>query len=109
MTFSRREFLGAVGIATAWTITAKAEPERSANNIVRIGVIGTGVRGKYLIGNLPPSVTVGAICDCASLRIASVMEPKGEFAKVLRGGFKTQKLLNRFGKEVARWSGRKET
>ena len=83
MTFSRREFLGAVGIATAWTITAKAESERSANNIVRVGVIGTGVRGKYLIGNLPPSVTVGAICDCASLRIASVMEPKGEFAKVL--------------------------
>lgn len=83
MTFSRREFLGAVGIATAWRITAKAEPERSANNIFRIGVIGTGVRGKYLIGNLPPSVTVGAICDCASLRIASVMEPQGEFAKVL--------------------------
>ena len=83
MTFSRREFLRAVGIATAWTITAKAESERSANNIVRVGVIGTGVRGKYLIGNLPPSVTVGAICDCASLRIASVMEPQGEFAKVL--------------------------
>lgn len=83
MTFSRREFLGAVGIAAASTITAKAESERSANNIVRVGVIGTGVRGKYLIGNLPPSVTVGAICDCASLRIASVMEPKGEFAKVL--------------------------
>lgn len=83
MTFSRREFFGAVGIATAWTIMAKAESERSANNIVRVGVIGTGVRGKYLIGNLPPSVTVGAICDCSSLRIASVMEPKGEFAKVL--------------------------
>jgi len=47
MTFSRREFLGTVGLATAWTITAKAEPERSANNIVRIGVIGMGVRGKF--------------------------------------------------------------
>ena len=83
MTISRREFLGAIGIASVWTMTAKAESGRSANNIVRVGVIGTGVRGKYLIGNLPPSVTVGAICDCASLRIASVMEPKGEFAKVL--------------------------
>lgn len=83
MMFSRREFLGAVGLATAWTMTAKADSERSANNIVRIGVIGTGVRGKYFIGNLPSSVTVGAICDCASLRIASVMEPKGEFAKAL--------------------------
>lgn len=83
MTLSRREFLGAAGIATAWAMTTKAESERSANNIVRVGVIGTGVRGKYLIGNLPPSVTVGAICDCASLRIASVMEPKGDFTKVL--------------------------
>jgi len=64
-------------------MTTKAEPARSANNNVRVGVIGTGVRGKYLIGNLPPSVTVGAICDCASLRIASVLEPKGEFSNVL--------------------------
>jgi hypothetical protein len=50
MTISRRDFLGAVRIATAGTMTAKAEPERSVNDIVRIGVIGTGVRGKYLIG-----------------------------------------------------------
>lgn len=83
MTFFRREFLGAVGLASAWTMTTKAEPERSSNNIVRVGVIGTGVRGKYLIGNLPPSVTVGALRDCASLRIASVMKPDAEFAKVL--------------------------
>ena len=83
MTFSRRKFLGAVGLATAWPMTAKAESEQSANNLVRVGVIGTGVRGKYLIGNLPPSVTVGAICDCASLRIASVLEPTGEIARVL--------------------------
>lgn len=83
MTLSRREFLGAVGLATAWTTTAKAKAERSANNIIRVGVIGTGVRGKYLIGNLPPSVKVGAICDCAALRIASVMEPRGDFVKVL--------------------------
>ena len=41
------------------------------------------MRGKYLIGNLPSSVTVGAICDCAALRISSVMEPKGEFSNVL--------------------------
>ncbi|MCE3014392.1 MAG: twin-arginine translocation signal domain-containing protein [Pirellula sp.] len=50
MTFSRREFLGAVGIATAWTMTAKAEPERSANNIVRVGVIGAGVRRTPAVG-----------------------------------------------------------
>lgn len=48
MTFSRREFLSAVGLATAWTMTAKAESERSADNLVRVGFIGTGVRGKDL-------------------------------------------------------------
>lgn len=107
MPITRRNFLQ----ATAASLSLSALPTRadSPNERIRVGVIGTGVRGKYLIGNLPPSVTVSAICDCASLRIASVMEPKGEFAKVLRGGFKTQKLLNSFGKEVARWSGRKET
>ena len=83
MNLSRRDFLGAVGIATAHSAIAIAEPARSASNNVRVGVIGTGVRGKYLIGNLPPSVTVGAICDCSTMRIASVMEPKGEFSKVL--------------------------
>jgi predicted dehydrogenase len=83
MSFTRRQFLKSVGVAAMGSTMANAEPARSANNIVRVGVIGTGVRGKYLIGNLPPSVTVGAICDCASLRISSVMEPKGEFAKVL--------------------------
>lgn len=83
MTLSRREFLGAIGLATAGSTAAKAKSERSAENIVRVGVIGTGVRGKYLIGNLPPSVTVGAICDCAPLRVASVLKPMGAFSKVL--------------------------
>lgn len=81
MPITRRNFLQ----ATAASLSLNALPTRadSPNERIRVGVIGTGVRGKYLIGNLPPSVTVGAICDCASLRIASVMEPKGEFAKVL--------------------------
>lgn len=84
MTVSRREFLGAVGIGTAWSTTAKAEPARSASNIVRVGVIGTGVRGKHLIGNLPETVRVTSICDCATLRIGSTLEPKGKFASVLQ-------------------------
>ncbi len=84
MNLRRREFLRTVGIATAWSTTAKAKPARSANNIVRVGVIGTGVRGKYLIGNLPESVRVTAICDCAPLRTASTLEPTGPFAAVLQ-------------------------
>jgi len=81
MPITRRSFLQ----STAASLSLSAVPTRadSPNERVRVGVIGTGVRGKYLIGNLPQSVTVAAICDCASLRIASVMEPKGDFAKVL--------------------------
>lgn len=84
MKLSRREFLGAVGIATASSAMTKAEPARSASNIVRVGVIGTGVRGKYLIGNLPDSVRVTAICDCATIRMESTLTPKGAFASVLQ-------------------------
>ncbi|GDY07424.1 oxidoreductase [Planctomycetia bacterium] len=81
MPITRRNFLQ----TAVASLSLNALPTRadSPNERIRVGVIGTGVRGKYLIGNLPPSVTVGAICDCASMRIASVMEPKGEFAKVL--------------------------
>lgn len=83
MTLSRRHFLR----ATTVSLSLAALPVRANSPIerMRVGVIGTGVRGKYLIGNLPQSVTVGAICDCASLRIESVMKPKGEFAPVLAG------------------------
>lgn len=84
MKLSRRAFLGAVGLATANSTLSQAQPARSANNILRIGVIGTGVRGKYLIGNLPESARVVAICDCAKLRINSTLEPQGAFAQVLQ-------------------------
>ncbi|MCA9154396.1 MAG: Gfo/Idh/MocA family oxidoreductase, partial [Planctomycetales bacterium] len=60
------------------------QPRRSANSELRIGVIGVGVRGKYLIGNLPEAARVTAICDCAKSRIASALEPKGNFASVLQ-------------------------
>ncbi|MCA9161804.1 MAG: Gfo/Idh/MocA family oxidoreductase [Planctomycetales bacterium] len=60
------------------------QPRRSANSELRIGVIGVGVRGKYLIGNLPEAARVTAICDCAKSRIASALAPKGNFASVLQ-------------------------
>ena len=64
--------LGAGG--WAWS-RAQANP-MGANNRIRVGVIGVGVRGKYLIGNLPDAVQVTAICDCATSRIGSALEPK---------------------------------
>jgi predicted dehydrogenase len=84
MKLPRRKFLSTVGLMTAGATMAQAEPARSASNIVRVAVIGTGVRGKYLIGNLPASVRVTAICDCATLRTSSTLEPQGPFAAVLQ-------------------------
>ena len=50
---------------------------------IRIGVVGTGVRGKYLIANLPKAGRVVSLCDCSLSRIAETKRPKGEFAKPL--------------------------
>lgn len=61
-----------------------------ANERVRVGVIGTGVRGKYLIGNLPESATVVSICDCAMSRMAETLKPQKQFAKVLATFRETQ-------------------
>lgn len=86
---SRREALrlgvaacGAAAVGSPATRWASANP-RGPNDRLRLGVIGTGVRGKYLIGNLPESVQVASICDCAASRIASTLEPKGEFEEIL--------------------------
>ncbi|MEZ6067127.1 MAG: Gfo/Idh/MocA family oxidoreductase [Planctomycetaceae bacterium] len=84
MSLSRREFLSVATVAAAWPGIAHADPARPSSNIVRVGVIGTGVRGKHLIGNLPESARVTAICDCATSRMAGTLEPKGDFAKVLQ-------------------------
>ncbi|MFN3151535.1 Gfo/Idh/MocA family protein [Bremerella sp.] len=61
---------------------AKAEPMGS-NERIRVGVIGTGVRGKYLIGNLPEPARVTAICDCSVSRMEETLKPSAEFAEVL--------------------------
>ena len=54
-----------------------------ANNRLRLAVIGCGARGKYLIGNLPDDVRVTSICDCAKMRMADTIAPKGDFVPVL--------------------------
>lgn len=83
----RRDFLKATGVAAA-ALSARSWSSIAAGDSVadrlRVAVIGTGVRGKYLIGNLPPTVQVTAICDCAAARIAETLEPRtGPFKDVL--------------------------
>ena len=56
---------------------------RGSNDRIRVGVIGTGVRGKSLIGDLPKSARVTAICDCATSRMVDTLEPRKPFAKTL--------------------------
>tara|TARA_R110002049_G_scaffold4601_5_gene32528 strand:+ start:733354 stop:734751 length:1398 start_codon:yes stop_codon:yes gene_type:complete len=86
MTLSRRKLLIAGGVAGAtlsarsWTSLVRGEVP---SNRIRVGVIGTGVRGKYLIGNLPDSARIEAICDCATSRMGETLKPKAEFKDVL--------------------------
>ncbi len=53
--------------------------------MLRIGLIGCGSRGKYLIGNLPPEGRVVAICDCYTPRMTGTLKPEAasEYARVL--------------------------
>lgn len=52
---------------------------------VNVGVIGLGIRGRYLIGNLPESARVVGVCDCYQPRIDRVFRPNPGtiFGKVL--------------------------
>lgn len=79
---TRRVFTGATASLTALGWSSLIRGESPAEQIC-IGVIGTGVRGKYLIGNLPDSARVAAISDCATSRMADTINPKREFAGVL--------------------------
>lgn len=89
---SRRQFLGHAFGAGATVLAggrlsdahALRRTVLGANERLNVGVIGTGVRGKYLIGNLPDSVRVTAVCDCAEFRMAETLRPTGIFAEVLQ-------------------------
>lgn len=89
-TKSRRGFLQATAasaLAAPWFIPRHVlgGPGRTAaNERIQIGVIGCGVRGKYLIGNLPQSARVISLCDCATRRIDDTLHPKGAFSGVLQ-------------------------
>ncbi len=89
--FTRREALrsgtvalAALGFGATTTSRAGRADEAIADSRIRVGVIGTGFRGKYLIGNLPESARVTAICDCSTAQIAETMKPTEQFAPVLQ-------------------------
>jgi predicted dehydrogenase len=74
----------ALAAPTWWSATSRAA-DRAVSPIeqLRVGVIGVGVRGKYLIGNLPSTARVVAISDCAADRMSDTLRPTGEFIPVL--------------------------
>lgn len=78
---SRRQMLQ----TTALYATASLASSRvlGANEQLRVGIVGTGVRGKYLIANMPPSARVVALCDCSLEQIESTRNPEGSLKKPL--------------------------
>jgi predicted dehydrogenase len=79
--------LGLAGLALPTIVPRRVlgrDGRPGANDRVQIGVIGTGVRGKYLIGNVPPEGRVVAVCDSYLPRVADTIEPKPRFAAVLQ-------------------------
>ena len=60
-----------------------AQRSNTGGNRIRIGMIGCGVRGKYLIANLPPAGQMVALCDCSLSQIESTRNPTGTFREPL--------------------------
>lgn len=80
MSLTRRRFLVGAAFSTARPLWGRQTNRRDP---LRLAVIGCGVRGKYLIGNLPENARVVALCDCARSRMTETLKPKGEFSKLL--------------------------
>ena len=93
MTITRRRLLAATVAGTAAATVAPsafarpgfARPgfARSVDARLRVGLIGCGVRGRYLIGSLPAGAKIVAVCDCARSRIAETLRPDDEWTDVL--------------------------
>ena len=79
---SRRTMLQA---SAAACLTTSLAPSRilGANEQLRVGVIGTGVRGKYLIANMPEAARVVALCDCSLEQIENTRHPEGDLKQTL--------------------------
>ena len=84
----RRTFLAATAAATAAgtlapPASARSRVPRSTDSRLRVGLIGCGVRGRYLIGSLPESAKIVALCDCATSRMTETLRPDAEWADLL--------------------------
>jgi predicted dehydrogenase len=78
---SRRCFLGtSAAVGVPWLVPSRALAAPGANERVHLGVIGTGIRGKTLIANLPPEARVVALCDSYLPRVADTLQPRGRYA-----------------------------
>ena len=77
---NRRRFLktavGAAGPLFIPTHVLSDVNTPGANERIRIGVIGAGIRGKQLIGDMPAEGRVVAVCDCYEPRIDEVRKLK---------------------------------
>ena len=85
---TRRRFLaasaaaGLAGAALARRSPA-ASPAVSTDARLRVGLIGCGVRGRYLVASLPDAAKIAAVCDCAAFRMTETLRPAGEWADLL--------------------------
>lgn len=89
-TVTRRAALrsgAAVGISSIVAISSLAARGAPVgpNDQIDVGVIGIGMRGKYLIANLPSSLRVTALCDCSLAQVGTAKTPNGRFAGILSG------------------------
>ena len=83
---TRRKVLQAVSVASiplfipSHILGAGGAP--GANERVHIGLIGTGIRGKHLIGDMPQDGRVVALCDCFLPRAVEVQKaaPESSYA-----------------------------
>jgi len=85
---TRRQFVASsTALAAPWFVPSHvlAGSDRvGANDRIQVGLIGCGVRGKYLIGNLPQSARVVSLCDCSRSQIDSVRQPTKQFTDILQ-------------------------
>ena len=81
--FLRRGAAAAGGIVSApWFVPANvlgAAGRPGANDRVHIGIIGTGIRGKHLVANMPAQGRVACLCDSYLPRVADTLEAKGRY------------------------------
>jgi len=80
--FNRRTMIKAAAAICATAPLARSRV-LGANGQLRVGVIGTGVRGKYLIANMPEVARVVSLCDCSLANVEDTRNPEGRMKEPL--------------------------